>query len=81
MRRVSIENFAECAQAIAIDAFRQRLQKGQRCRPILVDAIMREREWTEQPAPDSSLMIRRVTLTHAAGVAPRVRQLTRREAT
>src|SRR5262249_51621864 len=75
---VAIENFAERADAVTIDALCQRFQKGQRCRSHPVNAIMGEREWTEQPAPNRSLMIGGVALTHSASVAPHMTWLARR---
>src|SRR5260370_21903704 len=65
-RSVTVENFAERAEAARINLAAERLEKTQSRFAVVVDAIVRESERPEQPAPDGALMISDVAIASAA---------------
>ena len=77
--RVTIENFAERAQAVRVDLASQRFQKTGGGRAIPIHAQMRQNEWTEQPTPHGALMIGAVTLSNVAAIVSLVAGLALRE--
>src|ERR1700731_506197 len=76
---ITVENFAERAEAARINLAAERLEETQRRFAVMVDAIVREREGPEQPAPDGALMISGVAIAGAAAVMACISCFARRE--
>src|SRR5260370_42230403 len=66
--RITVEDFAQRAEAACIDLAAERFEETQRRIAVLIDAIVREREGAGQPSPDPALMIGRITIAGAAAV-------------
>src|SRR5438552_16325933 len=80
MRRIAIKNFSKRSKTIGIDRSCKRLKKRERGGAILVHAVVRQREWTQQPPPNQALMVDGITLTRAAGIDASIAALTGRKA-
>ena len=76
---ITVENFAERAEAARINLAAERLEETQ-CRfAVMVNTVVCEREGTKQPAPDGALMIGSVAFARAAAVMACISCFARRE--
>jgi hypothetical protein len=57
VRRIAIENLGEGAESVRANVRAQWLKITKRCGAVVVDTEMREREGSQQPAPNRPLMI------------------------
>src|SRR5262249_3882418 len=78
--RRRVKDLRDGADALVAQVMSHRRQERERRRAVLVDAEMREGEWTEEPAPDRSLMIGAVAPVGAAGIRALISRIARREA-
>src|SRR5579871_4269946 len=63
---LGVEDFGESTEAVACNGLRQRFEETERVGLVLVDAVMREGERTERPAPNGTLVIGGVAIARAA---------------
>jgi hypothetical protein len=70
VRSITVENFRERSDAVRVNRSCERLQKSECGRAVLVNPVVRERKWAEQPAPDGSLMVGGITLAQPTGINP-----------
>src|SRR5579864_2929132 len=78
--RVAIEDLANTSKSVNVQVVRQRLEKLGCPRGIIVHAEVRQREGSEQPAPNGALVICAVSFDHRAAVAAAISWIIRREA-
>src|SRR5471032_1386617 len=72
VRCVAVENLAYGAKACLVQVWCETGQQRVRLPGIGVDSVVRDRERTEQPAPDRALVIDRVAVAWTTGVAASV---------
>src|SRR4030095_5102787 len=80
VRCVAVEYFCERAEAVGDHGVRERLQEREGGGAVFVNAMVRESERSEQPAPDDPLVISGVALATAAGIDTGIARFTRRKA-
>jgi hypothetical protein len=81
VRSIAIEYFADRAEARLAQMGDHAVQKLERMGGVAVHAVMGEREWTKQPAPNGALVIDGVALARSAEVSGSVAWIICRQTT